>query len=112
MSEMNAYCVYKGINAFQLQTHIRNFIKEFGNKESFEVRIENINAEFTLTKNTYKTKPSTLSILIRTGDVGRKEIHFLHKWLESGDYQIKVKRSPKRKYISQIRVELCLEHVA
>lgn len=101
---MNRPYVYKNLTLSEVQTHIRHLGEELNDKESLEIRVDDIDSEFTLTKNTYKVKPTTLSLLIRTSDVGRDEIQALHSWLASEPYVIKVRKSPKQKYISQIKI--------
>jgi hypothetical protein len=96
--------LYKNVTLPEFEVHIRHLAEKLNDKESLEIRVVDIGSEFTLTKNTYKMKPATLSFLIRTSDIGRDEIHALHDWLASEPYTIKVRRSPKKKYISQIKI--------
>ncbi|MEX2500542.1 MAG: hypothetical protein WD397_16875 [Wenzhouxiangellaceae bacterium] len=96
--------VYKNLTLSEFQTHIRHLGEKLNDKESLEVRVDDIDSEFTLIKDTYKVKPTTLSLLIRTSEVGREEIHVLHSWLAIEPYVIKVRLSPKKKYISQIKI--------
>jgi len=100
----NRAFIFKGLTFIDLQLHIKFLAKELVDKDSCEIRIDEIDAEFTLSKKIYKTKPTTLTLLIRTSDVGRDAIYMLHDWLIAENYSIKVKRSPKKKYINQIRV--------
>jgi hypothetical protein len=87
-----------------LKTHIRHLAEKLRDKDSIEIKVEDIGVEFSLIKNTYKVKATTLSLLIRTSDVGRDKLYELHSWLLTKAYNIKVRKSPKKKYINQIKV--------
>jgi len=90
----NRAFVFKELTFIDFQSHIKFLAKDLFDRDCFEIRIDEMGAEFTLSKKAYKTKSTTLTLLVRTSDVGRV----------SEDYSIKVRRSPKKKYISQIRI--------
>jgi len=100
----NRAFIYKGLTFIDFQAHTKFLAENLFDKDSFEIRIDEIDAEFTLSKKTYKTKSTTLTLLVRTSDVGRDAIYMLHDWLSTENYSIKVRRSPKKKYINQIRI--------
>ena len=96
--------IYSEVSLSDFQTHIRHLVEEVNDSNTFEIRIEDICAEFSLIRNTYKVKPTTLSLLIRTSDVGRDNIYGLHNLLILEPYTLKIRKSPKKKLINQIKI--------
>lgn len=96
--------IYKDVDLVDFQVHIRHLAENLRSTESFEINIKDIGIEFSLIKNSYKVKPTTLSLLIRTSDVGRNKLYELHSWLLTEPYTIKVRKSQKKKYINQVKI--------
>ena len=58
--------------------------------------------EIPIHKRCFKTKPNTLASLIRTSHVGRQELQEIRKSLELSGFSLKLRRSPKKKFLNQV----------
>lgn len=58
--------------------------------------------EIPIYKRCFKTKPTVLSPLIRTSDVGRGRLEEVREMLESQGFSLRLRRSPKKKFLNQV----------
>lgn len=58
--------------------------------------------EIPIHKRCFKMKPNILSSLIRTSHVGRQELQEIRESLELSGFPLKLRRSPKKKYLNQV----------
>lgn len=68
--------------------------------------------EIPIHKRCFKTKPNVLSSLIRTSHVGRQELQEIKESLRSNGFSLKLRRSPKKKFLNQVVASVSVDDPA
>jgi hypothetical protein len=89
--------VASGLNA-----HLRYLANTLEDNSCLNIVYLDQPVEIPIQKHCFKTKPDVLSSLIRTSHVGRRELQEIQESLHSNGFSLKLRRSPKRKFLNQV----------
>lgn len=93
--------VSSGLNA-----HIRYLADKLEKDSCLFITYLDKPVEIPIHKRCFKTKPSVVSPLIRTSDVGRDELEKVREALDAEGFSLKLRRSPKKKFLNQVVVPI------
>jgi hypothetical protein len=100
---MHSYWTWFDVDvASGLNAHIRYLAESLEDYSCLFLRYLNKPVEIPVYKRCFKTKPTVVSPLIRTSDVGREELQKVRETLESEGFPLKLRRSPKRRFLNQV----------
>jgi len=100
---------YEQLTEIDVQTHIRHSAANLKAGERVEFLLCEAGVIIPMVKHDYRTKPSTLDALIRSGSVTRDHLTTLRESLKSEGYDMRVSFSPKRNQLSRIVVRLPID---
>ena len=90
----------------QLHAHIRYLGTELGDRSWIEIELGSSGVVVPASKRVYKRKSPTVTLLLRTSSVGRQPLERMFETLSGESYEIRVRRSAKKKFLSQCKVVL------
>ena len=100
---------YEGLSVSDVQAHLRHCANNLGNMDRAEFLLPEAGLVVPVVKHIYRTKPSTLVFLARSGSIERAHLGSLRDQLASEDYDLKLSFTKKRKRLSRIAVSLALD---
>lgn len=92
---------FRDLTPEQLHAHFRYLALEPGDSSGFEIEIAPVRLRIPVFKRKYVRKSPTISLLFRTTTFGRDALLSLHDSLLSKSYDVRVRRSVKKKFLSQ-----------
>ena len=108
---MHSYWTWFDVDvASGLNAHTRYLADTLEENSCLYIRYLAKVVEIPVHKRCFKTKPTVLSPLIRTSDVGRKELQEIRERLESEGFSLRLRRSPKKKYLNQVTVPIPIDN--
>lgn len=93
--------VSSGLNA-----HIRYLADELEEDSCLFITYLDRTVEIPIHKRCFKTKPSVVSPLIRTSEVGRDELEKVRVALDAKGLSLQLRRSPKKKFLNRVVVPI------
>ena len=100
---MHSYWTWFDVDvASGLNGHIRYLATVLEENSCLYIRYLDKSVEIPVHKRCFKTKPTVISPLIRTSDVGRDELRRIRELLNYDGFSLAYRRSPKKKFLNQI----------
>lgn len=100
---MNSYWTWFDVDvASGLNAHVRYLADSLQENSCLYVWYLDKPIEIPIHKRCFKTKPTVVSPLIRTSDVGRNELQKISELLDSEGFALSQRRSAKRNFLSQV----------
>ncbi len=88
----------------QLHAHLRYLANDLGDNSRIEIELCNRNIQIPVTKQEYRRKAPTIALLLRVSYVGREPLEAIYKKLNNDTYNLRIRRSAKKKLLSQLSV--------
>lgn len=102
---MHSYWTWFDVDvASSLNAHVRYVADALEEGSCLFVLYLDNSVEIPIHKRCFKTRPNVLSPLIRTSDVGPERLQEIKGALESEGFSLRLRRSPKKKFLNQVRV--------
>ena len=107
---MHSYWTWFDVDvASGLNAHFRYLAEALEENSCLYVRYLDRSLEIPVYKRCFKTKPTVLSPLIRTSDLGREELQKVREMLEPAGFSLRLRRSPKKKFLNQVIVPISVD---
>jgi hypothetical protein len=100
---------YEGLSEKDVQAHIRHSAANLQPGDRVEFLLCEASVVVPMVKHIYRSKPSTLDVLIRSGSIGRDPLNKLNESLSKEGYELKASRTSKRKLLSRVVVRLPID---
>jgi len=97
---------YEGLNEKDVQAHLRHSASNLRAGGRVEFLLCEAGVVIPMVKHVYRSKPSTLDVLIRSGSIGRDRLMKLKESLLSEGYELKISFTSKQRLLS--RLVVCL----
>ncbi|MEM1232109.1 MAG: hypothetical protein AAGI15_16345 [Pseudomonadota bacterium] len=95
--------------ATDLNAHLRYLAETLIADDCLNILYLDPPVEITVHKRCFTTKPAQIEPLIRTSSIGRDQLANIQKRLETSGYELKLRRSSKKKLLNQIKVPLAID---
>ena len=95
---------YDELSELDAQIHLRHCATKLEHKERVEFLLCEAGAAIPVVKRVYRTKPSVLIFLLRSGSIGREHLEGLRDQFDSDGYMMKCSVTKKKRLISRIEV--------
>jgi hypothetical protein len=109
---MDSICLpvrYDELTEKDVQAHLRYCASSQFQGNCAEFLLCEAGIVIPIVKKTYRTKPATLEVLIRSGSFGRVRLVKLNEQLSSEGYELKISYTSKRKLLKRIVVSLLID---
>ena len=107
---MHSYWTWFDVDvASGLNAHLRYLADALQENSCLYVRYLDNPVEIPVHKRCFKTKPTALSPLIRTSDVGRERLEQVRQLLETEGFTLGLRRSPKKKFLNQVTAPVSID---
>ena len=100
---------FEGITEDDVKAHLRYCASSLKPGERIEFLLCDVGVVIPVVKRGYRSKTSTLDMLIRSGSIGRDRVDELRTSLSAGGYDPKVSVTSKKKLLRRIVVPLNIE---
>jgi hypothetical protein len=104
--EYRAPILYDELTEVNVQAHLRHCAGRMRDADRIEIYAYEADVEIPVIKCTYKTKPTILAFLLRSGSIERDHLISLQREFEDQQFDIKLSFSPKRKQLNRIAVSV------
>ncbi len=100
---------YHDLSVLEMQTHLRHCANNLNDRDTAHFQLSEAGVVVPVIKRIYRTKPSSLVFLARSGSIERAHLASLRDHLESEGYDLKLSYTKKRKQLSRIAVSFAVD---